>query len=53
MKPMKVTDHYEGLRFNTGISQLMVFINDAYKADTLPKEYAEGFVKLLLQLHRM
>ncbi|AOZ89641.1 leucine--tRNA ligase [Bacillus xiamenensis] len=44
---MKVTDHYEGLRFNTGISQLMVFINDAYKADTLPKEYAEGFVKLL------
>lgn len=44
---MKVTDHYEGLRFNTGISQLMMFINDAYKADTLPKEYAEGFVKLL------
>ncbi|MGE6628799.1 leucine--tRNA ligase [Bacillus sp. NPDC077027] len=44
---MKVTDHYEGLRFNTGISQLMVFINDAYKADHLPKEYAEGFVKLL------
>ncbi|MDM5299158.1 leucine--tRNA ligase [Bacillus pumilus] len=44
---MKVTDHYEGLRFNTAISQLMVFINDAYKADTMPKEYVEGFVKLL------
>ncbi|MFD2681658.1 leucine--tRNA ligase [Bacillus seohaeanensis] len=43
----KVTEDYEGIRFNTGISQLMVFINDAYKAETLPKEYMEGFVKLL------
>ncbi|MGE6755693.1 leucine--tRNA ligase [Rossellomorea sp. NPDC071047] len=43
----KVTEDYEGLRFNTGISQLMVFINDAYKADKLPKNYVEGFIKLL------
>ncbi|WP_059171456.1 leucine--tRNA ligase [Bacillus sp. FJAT-27445] len=43
----KVTEDYEGLRFNTGISQLMVFINEAYKSDVLPKEYMEGFVKLL------
>ncbi|MEW4284457.1 leucine--tRNA ligase [Priestia koreensis] len=43
----KVTEDYEGLRFNTGISQLMVFINDAYKADVLPKVYVEGVVKLL------
>ncbi|MEI2665937.1 leucine--tRNA ligase [Rossellomorea sp. LJF3] len=43
----KVTEDYEGLRFNTGISQLMVFINDAYKADTIPKSYVEGFIKLL------
>jgi leucyl-tRNA synthetase len=43
----KVTEDYEGLRFNTGISQLMVFINDAYKANTLPKNYVEGFIKLL------
>lgn len=43
----KVTDDYEGLRFNTAISQLMVFINEAYKATVLPKEYVEGFVKLL------
>jgi leucyl-tRNA synthetase len=43
----KVTEDYEGLRFNTGISQLMVFINDAYKTDTLPKNYVEGFIKLL------
>ncbi|MDZ5472587.1 leucine--tRNA ligase [Bacillus sp. 31A1R] len=43
----KVTEDYEGLRFNTAISQLMVFINDAYKATVLPKDFVEGFVKLL------
>ncbi len=43
----KVTEDYEGLRFNTAISQLMVFINDAYKVDVLPKQYVEGIVKLL------
>jgi leucyl-tRNA synthetase len=43
----KVTDDYEHLRFNTAISQLMVFVNEAYKADYLPKSFAEGFVKLL------
>ncbi|MBC2192640.1 leucine--tRNA ligase [Listeria sp. FSL L7-0229] len=42
-----VTNHYENLRFNTGISQLMIFINEAYKQDTIPKEYVEGFVQLL------
>lgn len=43
----KVTEDYEGLRFNTAISQLMVFINEAYKAPVIPKKYMEGFVKLL------
>ncbi|AWE08397.1 leucine--tRNA ligase [Lysinibacillus sp. 2017] len=43
----KVTEDYEGIRFNTAISQMMVFINDCYKADVVPTEYAEGFVKLL------
>ena len=43
----KVTEDYEALRFNTAISQLMVFINDAYKAETLPKAYIEGFVKMI------
>lgn len=43
----KVTEDYEHLRFNTAISQMMVFINECYKADTFPMEYAEGFVKLL------
>ncbi|NMH75109.1 leucine--tRNA ligase [Bacillus sp. RO2] len=43
----KVTEDYEGLRFNTAISQMMVFINEAYKADTIAKDYVEGFVKML------
>jgi len=43
----KVTEDYEALRFNTAISQLMVFINEAYKAEQMKKEYMEGFVKLL------
>ena len=43
----KVTEDYEALHFNTAISQLMVFINEAYKADVLPISYVEGFVKLI------
>jgi leucyl-tRNA synthetase len=43
----KVQEDYEGLRFNTAISQMMVFINEAYKQTELSKEYMEGFVKLL------
>ncbi|KIL75706.1 leucine--tRNA ligase [Bacillus badius] len=43
----KVTEDYEHLRFNTAISQMMVFINEGYKAEAIPKQYVEGFVKLL------
>jgi leucine--tRNA ligase len=43
----KVTEDYEALSFNTAISQLMIFINAAYKEDTLPLDYMRGFVKLL------
>ncbi|GEN51317.1 leucine--tRNA ligase [Alkalibacterium pelagium] len=43
----KVTEDYENLQFNTGISQLMVFINAAYKADGLPLDYVKGFIKML------
>ncbi|SDM12083.1 leucine--tRNA ligase [Sediminibacillus halophilus] len=43
----KVTENFEALRFNTGISQMMVFINEAYKAKEIPQLFAEGFVKLL------
>ena len=43
----KVTEDYENLHFNTAISQLMVFVNEAYKVDALPYKYIEGFVQLL------
>jgi len=43
----KVTNDYETMNFNTAISQMMIFINSAYKEDILPKEYVEGFLKLL------
>ena len=43
----KVTSDYENMFFNTAISQMMIFINAANKEDVVPKEYAEGFVKLL------
>ncbi|CZQ87873.1 aminoacyl-transfer rna synthetases class-i signature [Trichococcus palustris] len=43
----KVTEDYNNLHFNTAISQMMIFVNEAYKADSLPFEYIEGFVQLL------
>lgn len=42
-----VTEHFEELHFNTAISQMMVFINACQKVDKIPREYAEGFVKLM------
>ena len=43
----KVTEDYENLSFNTAIAQMMIFINEVYKENKLPLEYAEGFVKIL------
>lgn len=43
----KVTSDFETLGFNTAISQLMIFVNAVYKEGNCPKEYAEGFVKML------
>ena len=43
----KVTDDYEQLAFNTAIAQMMIFVNACYKNETCPKEYAEGFIKML------
>lgn len=43
----KVTNDIETLGFNTAISQMMIFVNECYKAETLYEEYAKGFVKLL------
>lgn len=43
----KVTEDYEGLKFNTAIAQMMIFINAVYKENVFPREYALGFVKIL------
>ena len=42
-----MTEDFDTLNFNTAISQLMVFINDCYKANHIYKPYVEGFVKML------
>ncbi|MCP3807638.1 leucine--tRNA ligase [Paenibacillus sp. Lou8.1] len=46
----KVTEDLDALRFNTAISQLMIFTNDAYKADLLPRAAMENFVQMLSPL---
>ena len=43
----KVTNDFEALGFNTAIAQMMVFVNEVYKNGTCPREYAEGFIKML------
>lgn len=43
----KVTEDFESLNFNTAISQMMIFINAVAKENKLPRQYAEGFIKLL------
>ncbi len=42
----KVGADIENLHFNTAISQMMIFINDAYKAEEVYREYALGFIKM-------
>lgn len=43
----KVSYDIETFGMNTAISQLMIFVNEAYKAPSLYKPYAVDFVKLL------
>lgn len=42
----KVTNDFESLGFNTAIAQMMIFMNTVTKG-TCPKEYAEGFIKMI------
>ncbi len=42
----KVSHDIDALRFNTAISQMMIFINDCYKVKKIPSEYAQGFIKM-------
>lgn len=43
----KVTNDFESLNMNTAISQMMIFINDCYKADKIYRPYALNFIKML------
>ena len=43
----KVGEDIEGLRFNTAISQLMIFVNEMMKAEQRPRAMLESFVLLL------
>ncbi|MFO1481094.1 MAG: leucine--tRNA ligase [Turneriella sp.] len=43
----KVSDDIETLSLNTAISQMMIFVNEAYKFESIGKEAAEIFLKLL------
>ena len=43
----KVSGDFESLGFNTAIAQMMVFINEVYKNGSCPREFVEGFIKML------
>jgi leucyl-tRNA synthetase len=43
----KITSDIEGLRFNTAISQMMIFVNEMNKKDVRPRAVMDTFVLLL------
>ena len=43
----KVTHDFENLQLNTAISQFMIFMNDAYKANQIYQPYMESFLVML------
>ena len=42
----KVTQDFENLQINTAISQMMIFVNALFKANSLYRPYMEGFIKM-------
>jgi leucyl-tRNA synthetase len=42
-----VGEDIEGLRFNTAVSQLMIFVNEAMKIEVRPRKQMEQFILLL------
>ncbi len=46
----KVTEDLEGLRFNTAISQMMIFVNAWQKVERIQRGTALGFLQLLAPL---
>lgn len=43
----KIGGDIEGLRFNTAISQMMIFVNEVMKSESRPRQLLEPFVLLL------
>lgn len=43
----KIGEDIERLRFNTAISQMMIFVNEFSKYEIFPKQAAEAFIKCL------
>ena len=43
----KVTESIDSLRFNTAISEMMIFVNAATKAKAVPVTWTEAFLKIL------
>ncbi|MBR5049446.1 MAG: leucine--tRNA ligase [Erysipelotrichaceae bacterium] len=43
----KVSEDIDSLNFNTGISQMMIFINECYKVEKVNREMIVNFIKLL------
>lgn len=43
----KITEDYEAFRFNTAISQMMIFVNEAYKTEQLPLSAMSAFIQML------
>ncbi|MBN2800424.1 MAG: leucine--tRNA ligase [Deltaproteobacteria bacterium] len=43
----KVTEAIESMKFNTAISEMMIFINEATKAEKVPVAWIEDFVLIL------
>ncbi|MEG7979223.1 MAG: class I tRNA ligase family protein [Mollicutes bacterium UO1] len=43
----KVSDYYQNFKFNLVVSSLMTFINECYKTNSIPIDYALTFCQLL------
>jgi len=43
----KVSEDIEVLSLNTAISQMMIFVNEAYRLESIGRDTAEAFIKLL------
>ncbi len=43
----KVAEDIDGLRFNTAISQMMIFLNEAMKLEIKPRKLLENYILLL------